>query len=760
MAVVALLVGESITWGQGILLPVEESLPAASIVYQRVNVVIREQAAQTRIEQEFRNPTSRAMEAVFLFPVPAGASVDDFAMWVDGKRTSGELIDASQARQIYTDIVRRLRDPGLLERMNDQLFRVRIFPIPPHGTQKIEVAYSQVVTREGGLAEYIYPKSSHSFASGPIEKDFTLRVELESQAKIQNLYSPSHSVGITREGDRRAVVGLEETRSTLNKDFRLLWSLDDRDIGLASVSFRESATEDGYVLLLISPSPSLAATQRVPRDVVFVVDTSGSMAGAKMDQAKQALKSGIEQLDPADRFNVVRFSTTVEAWEEKLVEASPERKSQASQWVSPWEPTGGTAIASALERALSFRSNDGRALTVVFLTDGQPTIGITEPKAILALAKPQDVEPTRLFLFGVGDDVNAPLLDQLADQTRGSTTYVRPNENLEVKVSSFFDKISHPVLTNLKLRLGNEKISLKEVYPPKLPDLFHGGQLVVLARYGGGGATSVMIEGSIGNDVRTMQQEIMLPTEPTAEQSKFEFVASLWGQRKVGYLLDQIRLHGEDKELVEEVTRVAKKFGIVTPYTSYLITPDERVPHLAQSPAEPEHPVRPMPRWSRREMSRIDGVGGGAPSANKGASPAFVDAPFVFKSADEMIPAAPARELAEETGAVAVDVAQRLAEMKNSPRSIDSSRRVAGRLFHLIGGVWVEDGLDATKEILRIKYLSEAYFELVSSGQKIRSILALGPRVVFRGGWGGAVSIEKEGMEKLLPIDREKIQGR
>jgi Ca-activated chloride channel family protein len=739
----------SASFGQGILLPTDEKLPAVPVVYQRVHVVIKEQAAQTRIEQEFRNTASQPVEAIYLFPVPSGASVNDFAMWIDGKRTKAELTEATQARQIYTDIVRRLRDPGLLERMNDQLFRVRVFPIPAQGTQRIELVYSQVVPREAGLAEFLYPKSQGPIAGNLTEKDFTLRVELESKAAIKNIYSPTHSVGITREGDHRAIVGFEENHSTLAKDFRLLWSAGLGDVGIASVPFRETRDQEGYLLLLLSPSESLAQQQRVPRDIVFVIDTSGSMAGEKMNQAKSALKHAVARLAQGDRFGLVRFATTAEPWERNLIVATEDKKKLASDWIDKLEATGGTAITAALELANLFRATDGRPLTIAFLTDGQPTVGVTDPKAILAAVLPKEDNQTRLFAFGIGDDVNAPLLDQLSEATRGSTTYVRPSENIEIKVSSYFDKISHPVLANLKLSLANNDIVLKETFPPKLPDLFHGNQLVVLARYAGSGATSVRLEGTIGNEQKSMEQEIHLLADPGGP----DFVASLWAQRKVGYLLDQIRLHGENKELVDEVIAIAKKFGIVTPYTSYLLAPN--VPTPALTNAEP--PL--APRWTQ----------GYFPNQPAGSEPIIAQAevPVDRKSLRMLIEGnqiTKSRDVAtlrsEESGAVAVDVAQAIEAMKSAQQAAQRTERIAGRVFHLFGHTWIEADLDDTQEIIRVEYLSEAYFELASVSEPLRRILALGPRIIFRGSAGQPVSIEAQGKATLSPEDRQRILGK
>ena len=225
--------------------------------------------------------------------------------------------------------------------------------------------------------------------------------------------------------------------------------------------------------------------------------------------------------------------------------------------------------------ALGMRSSDtGRTFTIVFFTDGQPTIGETNPEKILKNIAGKNTGNTRIFTFGVGDDVNATMLDQMADQSRAVSTYVRPAEDIEAKVSGLYGKISHPVLANLKLTAGNN-VSFSEIYPPTLPDLFHGQQLIVLGRYSGKGPTAITLTGTVGKEDKEFVYEMTFPGK-TGESK--EFVEQLWARRKVGYMLDQIRANGEKKELVDEVVMLAKRYGITTPYTSYLIVPDAPVP--------------------------------------------------------------------------------------------------------------------------------------------------------------------------------------
>ncbi|MBI1917724.1 MAG: VWA domain-containing protein, partial [Planctomycetes bacterium] len=310
---------------------------------------------------------------------------------------------------------------------------------------------------------------------------------------------------------------------------------------------------------------------------ILVLDTSGSMAGEKMEQARKALKSCLNNLAEKDRFGLINFATVVNKYKDGLTEAGKDQVAQAKKWVDELEATGGTAIYDALEAALEFRPKDeSRTFTIVFFTDGLPTVGEgdkTSPEAILKNTIAKNTANTRIFTFGVGDDVNATLLDQLAYKTRARPTYVRPAEDIEIKVSGMYTKISHPVLTNLKLANTGD-VQIKEVYPPQLPDLFHGSQLVVLGRYTGKGPAAIKLTGTVGKEKKELVYELTFP-EKTSDGK--EFVEHLWARRKVGYLLDQIRATGENKELVSEVVALAKKYGITTPYTSYLVVPDEAV---------------------------------------------------------------------------------------------------------------------------------------------------------------------------------------
>jgi Ca-activated chloride channel family protein len=559
---------------QGLLVPTDQDMKPLAMVRHQVTVAIEDQAAVTRVEQTFRNDTGRQLEATYLFPVPKGASVRRFSMWVNGQEVRGELVEAGKARQIYTDIVRRTQDPGLLEYVDANVLRLRVFPVPARGEQKLSLSFSSVAPAEGGLAEYTYPLRADNQSAGRLES-FSLDVTLKSQHAIQSIYSPSHPITLTRASDRQALAHFEGTRVGMDKDFQLYFASGARDVGLTALLHRPETSADGHFLMLISPRAELSRAQPLPRDMVFVLDTSGSMQGKRIVQAKAALKFCLKNLGPQDRFGLMHFATTVNQHTPKLVPASQAQVRQAMRWVDGLQAEGSTDISAALTAALDMRPDSaGRTFTIVFFTDGQPTVGETNPDKILENVAARNTANTRIFTFGVGDDVNAVLLDRLADRTRSICTYVRESEDIEAKVSSLYAKISHPVLTGLKLNVSSE-VKVSEVYPPQLPDLFHGSQLVVLGRYKGHGHARVTLTGSTGRETREFVYDVHFPSRTKEDRA---FVEDLWARRKVGYLLDQLRGGQENKEVVDEVVRLAKRHGIATPYTSYLVVPDQAMP--------------------------------------------------------------------------------------------------------------------------------------------------------------------------------------
>jgi Ca-activated chloride channel family protein len=763
LVMAGLLYSSAIADAQGLLVPEDKSLPPLALRNHTVHITLDDPFAVTNVEQTFHNPTNRNLEAVYVFPVPTGASVNRFSMWVNGKETKGELVEANKARDIYTSIVRRTQDPALLEYLGNNLLRLRVFPIPPQADQKIALRFTSVASKEGNLVEYVYPLKTNRNLTGTLE-EFSLTATIKSEHHVTNVYSPTHSISLQRTSDKEVVVTFDQKQALLDKDFQLFYATGDKDVGLTALMHRPPNRDKGHFALLIAPRIDLSKRYQVPRDLVLVLDTSGSMRGTKMEQARNALKYCLDNLGANDRFGLINFATTVNRYEDKLLPADAEQIAKAKKWVEGLEATGGTAINDALTSALELRSSDsGRSFTVIFFTDGQPTIGEINTNKILKNILAKNTANTRIFTFGVGDDVNAVLLDQLADKTRAVSTYVRPAEDIENKVSSLYSKISNPVLTNLRLTTTHG-IQFNEVYPPELPDLFHGGQLLVLGRYSGQGRAAVKLSGRVGTEEKEFVYELTFP-EKTGEERAF--VEHLWARRKVGYLLDQIRENGEKPELVQEVVNLAKKYGITTPYTSYLIVPDMPLPvagHIRKGGRGPADPAlhTPVLEFAKRNQAKPGDLarnrGEQAEKAlrnadGKGeAAAALKQVREQKETYDRARQYLQARTLgAVQAGKLGVDLSVQMQNLRNQTRLEPTAvRTVFGRNCLEIDGVWIDEGFDPQMPALVVKAQSDAYFKLLERQPKLREVFQLGNHLVWVAPNGAALVIDPHtGKEKL-----------
>ncbi len=548
-----------------------------ALVRHRVTASLRDQVARTRVEQAFENRTGRDVEATYVFPIPAGASVADFEMAVGGKVMGAEVLDREKAREIYEEIVRRRRDPALLELVGNGLVRARVFPVPRQGRVEIRFTLEQALSEDGGLLSYRYPLRSSLYSPLAVE-EISIAVDVESSRALAAIHSPTHRIDVARRGDKAAKISFEERHRPAAEDFVLLVGVTDSEFGLHVVT-HGGRGEDGYFHLLLSPARDFPDDAIGRKDFVFVLDTSGSMQGAKFEQATGALRFALERLREGDRFTLIPFSTEPRPFSSSLVDATKASVAEAQAFVGRLSAVGGTNIADALEAGLGALARDRdpkRFPILVFLTDGLPTVSETDPHAILSRAgKLASESRCRLFVFGVGSDVNTFLLDRLAEDNRGTRDYVTERENIEVKVSSLVTKIESPVLSDLEIDFGGAVVA--DVHPRRIPDLFAGGQVSLVGRYRGEGRRRVRLKGRTGDVVRTYAYEADFTPRPDENAS----LPRLWAQRRVGFLLDEIRLRGETRELRDEVERLSKLYGIVTPYTALLVTEDEPRPRLS-----------------------------------------------------------------------------------------------------------------------------------------------------------------------------------
>ncbi|MEY4386504.1 MAG: hypothetical protein RLY20_1787 [Verrucomicrobiota bacterium] len=725
----------------------------------KVATKVSDQVAVTTVDQEFFNPNNARLEGTFIFPVPKGAQLDRFAMEIDGKKVEAELLAADKARTIYEDIVRRAKDPALMEYSGRDLFKVRIFPIEPNAKKRITIRYTQLLKSDAGLIGYELPLNTAKYSSKPI-RSVSVKLELETKRSLKSIYSPSHAVEIKRDGPNRATVGYEASDVAPDTDFALYFSPEKDEVGINLLTHRV-AGEDGYFLLLASPGVDVKENKLVKKDVVFVLDTSGSMAGKKLEQAKKALLFCVENLNDGDRFELVRFSTEVEPLFNELCSATKANRDKANDFVKGLKPIGGTAIDDALKMALRYRNMNqkifssealareyaARPFIVIFLTDGLPTIGTTDEQQILDGVKKSSGGNVRVFCFGIGNDVNTHLLDNITEQTRATSQYVLPDEDLEVKLSNFYAKIKEPVLADVSLKFTGD-IRVTKLYPSALPDLFKGEQLVLVGRYTGKGSSAAVIEGTANGTSHRFATDVKF----SDESSDNDFIPRLWATRRVGYLLDEIRLHGENRELKDEVTDLARKYGLVTPYTAYLILEDEAkrgVPMAMQSMPQMRQEQSRFAMDAMKDLSsRYAGEKSGALSVNAAranksfqnayniaeASSGFADANRSVTFSEPVATAKPAGVGGVADGSMSLGVVGYVnTDAKSAGQFAQNAQFVNGRNFFNNGNAWVDSQVQQSQQArrVRLQFNSKEYFAFAATNAAARPWLALGNNVQF-----------------------------
>lgn len=675
-----------------------QQLPVKSI---KIEAKIKDQVATTHIEQVFRNDTDATLEGTYFFPIPENASISEFAIWENDKRLVGEVRTKEEARRIYESIVRRQRDPGLLEYVGKDLFQATIFPIPPRSDKKLEITYTQILKAENETVAYRYPLG---VGKNPVPiGTVSGRVEIESKDGLRNVYSPSHQIDTRKSGETRATLSFESSGKTNQDDFQLFYGVSREDFGLSLLTYREPG-KDGYFLLLLSPRDRLEEQEFAAKDIVFVLDTSGSMAETgKMEKARKALQFGVQTLRDADRFNIVSFAGEERLMENGLIRADAAGRNRGLEFAGNLRPNGGTNINDALRAAVRQFSGGDRPKMLVFMTDGLPTVGETNIEKIVANFNDnkRSVDGLRLFTFGVGYDVNTTLLDKLAAENSGAADYVEPKEDLEIKVSNFFTKVSSPVLTDINIDWGVAEVDL--IYPRKTPDLFKGTQIALIGRYRNDNdlnSALLKVTGKNGKDTKTFFYENL--KFPRRDEQN-DFLPRLWATRRVGWLLEQIRANGENKELKDEIIDLGTRFGIVTPYTSYLAT-------------DANAAVTNLPLNNRDQRLRTLSSGALAAEAKS--------------------------KVEAQTGADAVKMSkQQVAQQSVVTVNKEDdqlyfnqkiAQQVSTKTFYQVGDSWQDAELKPEAKLpeVKVQFASDEYFALLSQEKELAQFFALGEQVV------------------------------
>lgn len=675
---------------------------------------VKDQAALVQISQVFENVGSQTIEASLYFPLPDSATISGLTLLVDGKELPGKLLPKAEARRIYEETVRRQRDPALLEYIGQGLYQTSVFPIPPRATRKVEIRYSQLLVKASGMIDLSLPLGTNKFSSRPIDK-LEVTVRIEASDAIKTIHSPSHRIDIERPDSNRAVCKLSLTNVYAPDDFRLLYGTQNGLVGMNVLSYRPVPTEDGYFLLLASPEVKSAMENKVDKTIVVVVDKSGSMSGAKIEQAREALKFVVRQLRPGDTFNIVAYDSSVESFRPELQRADEATVKAAVGYAEGLFAGGGTNIDGALQTALKMLADKSRPNYVLFLTDGLPTIGETNEMNIAKNAGLANTVGARVFSFGVGYDVNSRLLDRVSRDLRGQSVYVKPNENIEAQVALLYNKIGSPLLTDLALAwefdqplAADAAAAISRVYPKQLTDLFQGEQIVMVGRYKANGTAKVTLSGSIAGERRSFTFPATMVSQSSNETHGY--VEKLWATRRIGEIIDELDLRGQNKELIDELVQLSLKHGILTPYTSFLA--DERTNLTAVA----ANSGVALERVEKQLRQNAGGQSGFTQRAAKGR----LQAAAVPGAAASEPTSAPAKdELARRGafgGANSASKAALFEDAEGNTQVAANVQNIGQKTFYRRENQWRDSSVtpEQEKRAKRVKQFSTEYFELAT----------------------------------------------
>jgi len=678
------------------------------VAYHRVNVTIDHQIAVTDIDQAFHNESSQQVEGTYIFPIADGMTISKFTMYVNNEPLEYKTLEKAEARRIYDGIVSRRKDPALLEWLGTRMIQASVFPIAPNEDKRIRITYQEVLKAQGGVIKYVYPLKTEKMSAKNLP-DCSVDITIRSAQPIRSVYSPTHNVTVEREGDRIAKVSYHEKNVLPDQDLVLYYTVSEQDLGLDLLSYRDNE-KDGYFLMLAAPKTDVKDGEVQPKDVIFMLDKSGSMAGDnKIEQAKAALKFCLNNLNARDRFNVIAFNEDVRRWEPDMQQASRDNIKSAEAFVSDFTADGGTNINEALKQALElFRNKPDDYVQqpniIIFLTDGLPTVGETNIEKILANVKEKNAVHlnARIFDFGVGYDYNAHFLDKLALQNHGLAENVLPKEDIEVKVSNFYRQVSAPLLMNVKVDWGGADIY--DVFPKEMPDIFKGSQLIVAGRYklhGDTVKTEVRLTGEINGKTQTFIYPVQYPTSTMDDA----YIPRLWATRKIGYLEDQARLNGANTELMGEIIRLSKEFGILTEYTSFLVDTDAQVAN------GPGGAPPPMILSRGLEANATYGAGKIGDMAQEQAGASGVSQSVNRKANMNAAQAAPAAG-----NYVMNEAGQRV--------QLSQLRNISQRSFVQSGAQWVDVNYQQNMRIVKVKAFSPAYFQLANANARMAQFMS------------------------------------
>jgi len=541
-----------------------------------VDIDINDQVAKTHVDQVFYNELDQSVESVFIFPLPKNAMVTEMAYWVNGERYEARIRERQEAVDEYNDRKNQWIDPALMEKIDNNMYRLKIVPISANSEVRTEITYIEMCTYDFGVTNYEYFLNTTGLSSQPLET-----VHLALDAHSQNTYkyfkSPTHSnsaaTQITKHSNSHYSLEYGDENFMPDKDLEIEWETKRDEVQYSLLTYtptpEDSMGESSFYALWVTPPDTIEDDEIIPKDIVFAADVSSSMEGDRIVALKESLKNFLSLLNPDDRFNIITFGTHVVPFKSDLVEANSNNISEAQTFVSQIYALGMTNISSALDSSLKQSYRESSSKNLIFLTDGMPTLGETNIDSINNSVVQNNNNDVRLFSFGIGDNISERLLTKLALDNHGYAHMISADDSIETVINNHFERISKPVITDLEFDYNS--FQPWDRYPKNLTDLFWGSQTMEMGLYEQGGEYNIALSGMMRDDSVKYYKPMYFPDTTGG----YRFVPRLWARAKINHLLDLIAIHGETDELVNQVIELSLRYQILTEYTALYADPDD-----------------------------------------------------------------------------------------------------------------------------------------------------------------------------------------
>ena len=592
----AQVVDDGNTPGSGAMLaklPEEEKEIPLPLKHTDVKGQISGYIATVEVTQQFHNPYGEKIEAVYVFPLPQNAAINEFIMTIGERRIRGIIRERQEAERIYREAKTQGYVASLLTQERPNIFTQKVANIEPGKAIDVNIKYFNTLAYVDGWYEFVFPMvvgprfnppcstgGVGAVARGkpgisgqktevqylkPGERsghDISLAVDIDAGVAIEQIACSSHVISKDSATLEKLTVKLSSLDSIPNKDFVLRYKVAGEMVKSALVTHRDE--RGGFFTLMLYPPENLSHLKRAPMEMIFVLDCSGSMNGKPIAKAKQAISRALKQLQPGDTFQVIRFSNNASQLGPAPVPATPENIRKALAYVESLHGSGGTMMIEGIKAALDFEHDPTRFRLVSFMTDGY----IGNEAEILA-AVHQRLGASRIFSFGVGTSVNRYLLDRMAKLGKGAVAYIGLDDNAVEVVDLFYDRISHPALTDVTIEWGDMQVA--DMYPQQIPDLFVGRPIILTGKFAGQGNTSVRVSGKVGD----LTQEINIPVNFNDSSAVHPGIPCVWARKKIEMLGNQAT-YDTNPDLPGEIRQVALEYGLMSAYTAFIAVDSSR----------------------------------------------------------------------------------------------------------------------------------------------------------------------------------------